>query len=109
LEIDLSGRRPGRGVYLCPDFNCIKSAVKKDALKHGLKGRVEGESARWLDEKITILLEEELKKLSRFEADSALDLEDLKRAAAFASENNKNSERAAELWYKYRCLKMSRK
>ena len=40
-EIDLTGRKAGRGAYLCLDKSCIDNARKRDALSRALRIKVE--------------------------------------------------------------------
>ncbi len=37
VEVDPTGRRPGRGAYLCPDPACWEAALKKKALNRALR------------------------------------------------------------------------
>lgn len=37
VTLDPTGRAKGRGVYLCPDKNCLEKAKKKRALNRSLK------------------------------------------------------------------------
>ena len=32
VSLDFSGKKPGRGAYVCPDADCLKRAVKTKAL-----------------------------------------------------------------------------
>ena len=32
IEVDFTGKVPGRGAYICPDVECLRAAVKGDAL-----------------------------------------------------------------------------
>ncbi len=41
LVLDLSGKANGRGVYLCPDNECIAKAKKKKAIGRGLEQDVD--------------------------------------------------------------------
>jgi predicted RNA-binding protein YlxR (DUF448 family) len=41
VSIDATGRAPGRGAYLCADVECVKKAMKKNALARALKGPVD--------------------------------------------------------------------
>lgn len=41
LMIDLSGKANGRGVYLCPDPDCLAQARKKRAIGRGLQIEVQ--------------------------------------------------------------------
>lgn len=37
IEIDATGRKNGRGAYLCPSTDCWKKAVKSKGLERSLK------------------------------------------------------------------------
>ena len=37
ISIDLVGKKPGRGAYLCPDLECLKRARKSRALERALE------------------------------------------------------------------------
>ena len=37
ISVDVTGRAKGRGVYICRDPECLKAAVKKDAVKRGFR------------------------------------------------------------------------
>lgn len=39
-EIDNSGKKLGRGAYLCPIYECWESALKKNRLEHALRSRL---------------------------------------------------------------------
>ena len=43
IAIDTAGRLQGRGAYICPNADCLKTAVKKKALSRALKHPVENE------------------------------------------------------------------
>lgn len=43
VEIDPSGRLPGRGAYVCLREECVENAKKKDALSKALKIKVSPE------------------------------------------------------------------
>lgn len=36
ISLDLKGKKPGRGAYLCGEENCFKRAVKSRALERAL-------------------------------------------------------------------------
>ena len=36
ISLDLTGRKPGRGAYVCPQTECLKRAIKSKALERGL-------------------------------------------------------------------------
>ena len=40
LSIDLRGKTPGRGAYLCPQTDCLKRAIKSKALERGLNCQI---------------------------------------------------------------------
>jgi predicted RNA-binding protein YlxR (DUF448 family) len=40
VEIDTSGRKEGRGAYLCRDWTCWEKALKTNQLEHALKGKI---------------------------------------------------------------------
>ena len=44
-EIDSSGKKPGRGAYLCPRKTCWESALKKNRLDYALRTKL-GEDSR---------------------------------------------------------------
>lgn len=41
VRLDLSGKAPGRGAYICVSEECFAVARKKDALAKALKTKVE--------------------------------------------------------------------
>ena len=40
VEVDPTGKRPGRGAYLCPTPDCWRFAIKKGSLDRALKTSV---------------------------------------------------------------------
>jgi len=40
IEIDTSGKKEGRGAYLCRDWACWEKAIKTNQLEHALKGKI---------------------------------------------------------------------
>jgi len=44
VEVDLSGKKAGRGVYLCPSADCWQKGLKKDKLERALRGRMSAEN-----------------------------------------------------------------
>jgi predicted RNA-binding protein YlxR (DUF448 family) len=40
VEIDLSGKKNGRGAYLCPVYSCWEQGLKKNKLDYALKTRI---------------------------------------------------------------------
>ena len=43
VEIDKTGKKSGRGVYLCPNSECLEKAYKEHRLERSLKTKVSGE------------------------------------------------------------------
>ena len=39
--IDLTGKAPGRGAYVCPDRECLKKAIRSKALERALETKIE--------------------------------------------------------------------
>lgn len=54
IEVDLTGKRAGRGAYLCPNPECLKKAVKGKRLDKALEQKI--------DDSIIDLLEKDLVK-----------------------------------------------
>lgn len=54
--VDLTGKRSGRGAYLCPDENCLEQALKGDRLSKALEVK--------LDQTVTESLREAVKRVS---------------------------------------------
>jgi len=48
VEIDTSGKKEGRGVYLCPDRSCWEKALKGKQLEHALRGKFRQEDLEQL-------------------------------------------------------------
>ena len=55
LQIDISGKMPGRGAYLCRSEECARLAVKKNAFGRNLKTEVSRQQAESLAEQIAQL------------------------------------------------------
>lgn len=36
ISIDLRGKAPGRGAYICPNMDCLKKAIRSKALSRAL-------------------------------------------------------------------------
>jgi len=50
VEIDETGKRSGRGAYLCRRQGCWEMALKKDRLEHALKTGLTSEERTMLQE-----------------------------------------------------------
>ncbi|RJX24360.1 MAG: YlxR family protein [Dethiobacter sp.] len=40
IELDVTGKRAGRGAYICPSADCLKKAVKSKGLEKNLRTAV---------------------------------------------------------------------
>jgi hypothetical protein len=40
ISLDLTGKKPGRGAYICSDTNCLKRAIKSNALARAFKTQI---------------------------------------------------------------------
>lgn len=59
VEIDVRGKRAGRGAYLCPRAECLEVAVQAQRLSRALKCQVNIEKAAALEAQIAALLQGE--------------------------------------------------
>jgi hypothetical protein len=48
VELDLSGRKPGRGAYLCAKRECWKEGLKGSRLEHALRIKITAENRQAL-------------------------------------------------------------
>jgi len=46
VEVDISGKKPGRGAYLCPNKACWEMALKKNRLEHALRTKLSDASCQ---------------------------------------------------------------
>ena len=53
LSVDLTGRKPGRGAYLCPKVDCLKKARKARRLERSLDCQIPDEVYQKLEEEIS--------------------------------------------------------
>ena len=44
VEIDLTGKKTGRGAYLCPTHECWESGLKTGRLEHALRTTISSEN-----------------------------------------------------------------
>lgn len=51
IEIDVTGKKSGRGAYLCYNMECFEKAAKKGRLNKALKVEVSPETIKLLEEK----------------------------------------------------------
>ncbi|MGM9521233.1 MAG: RNase P modulator RnpM [Oscillospiraceae bacterium] len=43
VSVDLTGRKPGRGAYICHDDGCLKKSIKSKALSRALEAEIPDE------------------------------------------------------------------
>jgi hypothetical protein len=56
IEVDLKGKRPGRGAYLCHQPECWEAALGQGILGRALKTRISGEQVAALRAQLTALV-----------------------------------------------------
>lgn len=52
VVLDFTGRRAGRGAYLCPNLNCLEEAARSKRLEHALHQRCDPELMARLREEV---------------------------------------------------------
>ena len=52
VSVDLRGKAPGRGAYLCRDPECLRKAVRSRALERSLNVEIPEEVSRRLQEEM---------------------------------------------------------
>ena len=52
IEVDTTGKKSGRGAYLCYNINCFKEAIKKKRLSKSLKIELSEPTLRELEQHI---------------------------------------------------------
>jgi len=52
IEIDPTGKRSGRGAYICPEEECLKKALQGKRLEKALKSPISGEVIDELGKKL---------------------------------------------------------
>jgi predicted RNA-binding protein YlxR (DUF448 family) len=57
-EIDVFGKKPGRGAYLCPKKTCWELALRKNRLDYALRTKLHDDNRQTLREYSHSLLEE---------------------------------------------------
>lgn len=48
VEVDMSGKKPGRGAYLCPKRTCWELALRKKRLDYALRTKLNDDSRQSL-------------------------------------------------------------
>ena len=54
ISLDATGKKPGRGAYLCPNPECLKKAKKNRGLERGLSTRIDPEIYEKLEQEIGV-------------------------------------------------------
>jgi hypothetical protein len=52
VSLDLTGKKSGRGAYICKDVQCLAKAHKKKSLERGLKCQIPDEIYAKLEEEL---------------------------------------------------------
>lgn len=50
--IDPTGKKNGRGAYICPSSECLKKAIKNKAIERSFKMNISGEVYKQLEEEL---------------------------------------------------------
>ena len=53
ISLDPSGKKPGRGAYICPNHECFKKAIKNKSLEKSLKTKINESVYEDISNKIT--------------------------------------------------------
>jgi predicted RNA-binding protein YlxR (DUF448 family) len=53
ISVDLTGKKAGRGAYICPSVSCLKKAVKAKALERAFDSKVPEEVYAKLEEELS--------------------------------------------------------
>jgi len=53
LEVDATGKRAGRGAYICPLETCLEQAIKGRRLEKALRHKIDEDLVTYLREEIT--------------------------------------------------------
>ncbi len=56
LLVDPSGKKSGRGAYICPNPDCLEQAVKKSALDNALEVSISAETKERLRQEMLKLI-----------------------------------------------------
>ena len=53
ISVDLTGKKPGRGAYICPDLECLNKVVKSKRLERSLETTISEEIYEMLKEQVS--------------------------------------------------------
>lgn len=58
VTVDQTGKAKGRGAYICKDMKCLKTAIKKNALKRNLETEMSATQEEQLVEQLKKILDD---------------------------------------------------
>ena len=53
ISVDMTGKKPGRGAYICPDLDCLNKVVKSKRLERSLETAISQEIYESLKEQLS--------------------------------------------------------
>ncbi len=53
ISVDMTGKKPGRGAYICPDLECLNKVVKSKRLERSLETGISQEIYESLKEQLS--------------------------------------------------------
>ena len=53
ISVDMTGKKPGRGAYICPDLECLNKVVKSKRLERSLETAISQEIYESLKEQLS--------------------------------------------------------
>ena len=53
ISVDLTGKKPGRGAYICPNLECLNKVIKSKRLERSLETAISQEIYESLKEQLT--------------------------------------------------------
>jgi len=52
ISIDTTGKKPGRGAYICKSIECLEKSIKAKRLERNLEGKISGDIFERLKEEM---------------------------------------------------------
>jgi predicted RNA-binding protein YlxR (DUF448 family) len=53
ISVDITGKKPGRGAYICPNLECLNKVIKSKRLERSLETTISQEIYESLKEQLT--------------------------------------------------------
>ena len=53
ISVDMTGKKPGRGAYICPNLECLNRVIKSKRLERSLETTISQEIYESLKEQLT--------------------------------------------------------